>query len=168
MKTLLQYKKGDRPTNFMLLEKVCAKLTQINGLIETEISYARKILIVLCCVAVICCIALFLAGCGNKVTEGDVYKKEFRPARTETVILPTSIYNGKTTTIINIPYVIDYPDRYVVYIKKYNDEKKEFETENYFVSKEIYDGINIGDYFIFDSSFGTDDEPYTKTKKQDW
>lgn len=61
MKTLLQYKKGDRPTNFMFLERECVKLEQINSLLETEILYARKMLIVLCCIAAIClCILLRL------------------------------------------------------------------------------------------------------------
>lgn len=52
-------------------------------------------------------------------------------------------------------------------LKKYNEEKKNFDTEDFYVNKEIYDGVSIGDYFIFNEDMGSTDEPYTKTKKEE-
>ena len=61
MKTLLQYKKGDRPTKFMLLEKISGNLYRIEGLLETHFLYEKAIFVALCCIAAIClCILLRL------------------------------------------------------------------------------------------------------------
>ena len=92
-----------------------------------------------------------LVSCSKLINEGDIYEKEFKPEYTTVSVLPMTISNGKTVTTIMVPYTIHYPDRWVIYIKAY-------------VSKEVYDSVNIGDRFVFDESMGTRSEPYTKTR----
>lgn len=113
----------------------------------------------------ICLLLVFsLCGCSNAITEGEVYEKEYREAHTTVMMLPLVISNGKTTTTMMMPYYVHYPDRYVIYIKSYQDE--EWKTEDYYVSKEVYDCINIGDMFLYDEKRGDlQDEPYTKERK---
>ena len=82
------------------------------------------------------------------------------------MVLPLIISNGKTTSTIMVPYFVHYPDRYVIFIKAYQDEK--WKTEDFYVSKEVYDSINIGDMFLYDEERGDlQDEPYTKERKED-
>ena len=112
----------------------------------------------------ICLWLLFsLCGCSNVITEGEVYEKEYREGYTTVMMLPSIIFNGKTTTTIMIPYIVHYPDRYVIFIKAYQDE--EWKTEDFYVSKEVYDSIKIGDMFFYDKERGDlQDEPYTKER----
>ena len=107
-----------------------------------------------------------LCGCSNEITEGEVYEKEYREAHTTVMMLPLVISNGKTTKTTMIPYLVHYPDRYVIFIKAYQDD--EWKTEDFYVSKEVYDSIKIGDMFLYDEERGDlQDEPYTKERKED-
>lgn len=109
------------------------------------------------------CVALFVSC--NNITHGEVYKKEYREAFTTVMFMPLIISNGKTTTTTLIPYVVSYPDRYVLFIRDYQDG--EWITEDFFVSKEVYDQVKIGDMFEFDETRGDlKDEPYTKEKQE--
>ena len=116
--------------------------------------------------AVICIILIFsLCGCSNAIAEGEVYKKEYRAAHTRVRMMPLTVFNGKTSSTTMIPYVVRYPDRYVVFIKAYQNEK--WVTEDFYVSKEVYDSIDIGDMFLYDESRGDlQEEPYTKERKK--
>lgn len=122
----------------------------------------KKIICALICILLV----VSLCGCSNEITEGEVYKKEYREEYTTVMMLPLCISNGKTITTTIIPYVVHYPDRYVIFIKAYQDE--EWKTEDFYVSKEVYDSINIGDMFLYDEKRGDlQDEPYTKERKED-
>jgi hypothetical protein len=119
---------------------------------------------------VICAILLLatilsLVGCSPTINEGEVYEKEYRAEFTTVMMLPLTISNGKTVTTTIIPYVVHYPDRYVIHIKAFvNDE---WMTEDFYVSKEVYDSINIGDMFVYDDKRGDlQDEPYTKERQE--
>lgn len=115
------------------------------------------------CAVLVLSVALALCGC-DEITEGEVYQKEYREAYTTVMILPFVISNGKTTKTYAVPYFVHYPDRYVVFIKAYQDG--EWKTEDFYVSKEVYDTINIGDMFLYDKDRGDlQDEPYTKKRK---
>jgi hypothetical protein len=106
-----------------------------------------------------------LCGCSDKITEGEVYEKEYREATTTMSVFPLVISNGKTTTTTMIPYFIHYPERYVIHIKAFVDA--EWVTEDFYVSKEVYDSVNIGDMFAFDEERGDlKDEPYTKERAE--
>ena len=117
--------------------------------------------------ALICILLVIsLCGCSNAITEGEVCKKEYREAYTQVMVLPLIMSNGKTTSTIMVPYFVHYPDRYVIFIKAYQDE--EWKTEDFYVSKEVYDSIKIGDMFLYDEERGDlQDEPYTKERKED-
>lgn len=117
--------------------------------------------------ALICILLVVsLCGCSNAITESEVYEKEYREAHTQVIVFPLIISNGKTSSTIMIPYFVHYPDRYVIFIKAYQDE--EWKTEDFYVSKEVYDSINVGDMFLYDEERGDlQDEPYTKERKED-
>ena len=122
----------------------------------------KKIIGALICILLV----VSLCGCSNTITEGEVYEKEYREAHTQVMILPLIISNGKTTSTIMVPYFVHYPDRYVIFIKAYQD--KEWKTEDFYVSKEVYDSIKIRDMFLYDVERGDlQDEPYTKERKED-
>ena len=122
----------------------------------------KRIISALICILLV----VSLCGCSNTITEGEVYEKEYREAYTTVMMQPLVISNGKTTTTKMIPYFVRYPDRYVIFIKAYQDE--EWKTEDFYVSKEIYDSINIGDMFLYNEERGDlQDEPYTKERKED-
>lgn len=102
--------------------------------------------------------ALSLAGCSNdKPCEGEVIKKEFLQAHTVVQAQPTVIYNGSSFTTILIPYTYYYPDRWKLTVKWY-EEEEEHEREIY-VTKECYEAVNLGDWFIYDSEYCTYREP---------
>lgn len=107
---------------------------------------------------------LVLTGCSQEISDGEVYDKEFKEAHTEVRIIPITMYNGKTTTTTIIPYTYYYPDRYIIYIKKFEDN--EWKTADYYVTKEIYETINIGDQFEYVEGRDLADEPYTREKSE--
>lgn len=120
----------------------------------------RKTILLTLCLSLL----LLLCSCSDAITEGEVYEKEYREAYTTVMILPLVVSTGKTTTTMMIPYVVHYPDRYVIHIKSFVGG--EWVTEDFFVEKEVYDSINIGDMFIYDSGRGDlSDEPYTKERQ---
>ena len=122
----------------------------------------KKLIVALICLLLVAS----LCGCSNTITEGEVYEKEYREEYTTVMMLPLVISNGKTTSTIMVPYFIRYPDRYVIFIKAYQDD--EWKTEDFYVSKEVYDSINIGDMFLYDEERGDlQDETYTKERKED-
>lgn len=107
---------------------------------------------------------LLLTGCSQKITDGEVYEKEYKEAHTEIRMIPIVTTNGKTTHTTIIPYTYHYPDRYIVYIKKFEDN--EWKTANYYITKEIYESINIGDQFEYVEGRDLTDEPYTREKSE--
>ena len=71
----------------------------------------KKILLTL----IICCICL--TGCGEKITEGEIYEKEFLPEETQVMIVPMVHTNGKTSYTTYMPVTHHYPDRWRISIK---------------------------------------------------
>lgn len=95
------------------------------------------------------------------LTEGEVYEKEFIPAHSQMMIIPIIISNGKTTTTIMMPYMYHYLDSWVIRIKDFQDEK--WVTEDFYVSKDVYDAVTIGSEFKYEPNRGDlDDQPYTR------
>lgn len=120
----------------------------------------KKIISIILCLIII----VSLCGCSDKITEGEVYKKEYKEACTSVMTYPVIISTGKTMSTIIVPYTVYYPERYVIHIKAFvNDE---WVTEDFYVSKEVYDSINVGDMFVFDNGRGDlEDEPHTKERQ---
>lgn len=121
----------------------------------------KKIILLALCLIML----LSLCGCLDKITEGEVYEKEYREAHTSLMMLPLVVSNGKTTTTTIVPYIVYYPDRYVIHIRAFVDN--EWVTEDFYVSEEVYNSINIGDMFVFDEDRGDlTEEPYTKERSE--
>lgn len=116
-------------------------------------------------IVLIFAMCVVFCACENRITSGEVYEKEYRGAFTTVSFMPLVIYNGNTTTTTYVPYVITYPERYVIFIREYRDG--EWLTEDFYVSKEVYEQVQIGDMFEFNETRGDlEDEPYTKEKQE--
>lgn len=117
-------------------------------------------------IAILLAFVLFLSACSPKITSGEVYDKEYREAFTTVSFYPLIISNGKTTTTTMVPHTVYYPERWVIFIKSFEDG--EWITEDFYVSEAVYNSINIGDMFEYDENRGDlTDEPYTKEKAED-
>lgn len=115
------------------------------------------------CIAILLVFVLFLSACSPKITSGEVYDKEYREAFATVSIYPVVTYNGKTSTTTYVPYTIYYPERWVIFIRSFEDG--EWITEDFYVSEAVYNSINIGDMFEYDENRGDlTDEPHTKEK----
>ena len=116
------------------------------------------------CIAIL--LILFLSACSHKITSGEVYDKQHRNAFTTVSSYPIIISNGKTTKIVMVPYTVYYPERWVIFIKSFEDG--EWTTEDFYVSEAIYNSTSIGDMFEYDENRGDlTDEPYTKENAED-
>lgn len=145
-------KKGTKVQRKMILK------TLIDIVVKEKLKVFIMMILVLFCLL----FCLLLTGCSNQITEGEVYNKEYRPS--ELQIIPTTMVhsNGKTTYTTIVPITWYYPERDVIFIKAYDSELKKWRTEDYYVEKETYDLINIGDYFVFDKNTMLQDEPREK------
>ena len=64
-----------------------------------------------------------------------------------------------------VPYTVYYPERWVIFIKSFEDG--EWLTEDFYVSETVYNSISIGDMFEYDENRGDlEEEPYTKEKAE--
>lgn len=109
---------------------------------------------------------LLLTGCGSpKLTEGEVYDKEFTKAYTATTIMPVTISNGKSCHTIMIPYIYHYDDSYSISIRDYDVEKQEWQTETYYTSKEVYEACEIGSIFVYDKERDSEEPTYTRERE---
>lgn len=106
-----------------------------------------------------------LCACGHKLTEGEVYDKEFKEARTLVMMIPIVHSNGKTTTTHIIPYMYYYPDRWIIRIREPNGDGT-YLTDEYYTTKEVYDSVNIGDTFSYDPDRDFENEPYTRERQE--
>lgn len=110
--------------------------------------------------------AMLLGGCASRITSGEVYRKEYIPEHTSMTMIPVVTYNGKTTSTTLVPRTIHENERYVIYIKEFDGEK--WQTENFYVSPEVYDAVKIGDIFDYDDTRGDlIEEPYTKQRLEE-
>lgn len=117
------------------------------------------------CIAILLVFILFLSACSPKITSGEVYDKEYREAFVTVSVYPVVTYNGKTSTTTMVPYTVYYPERWVIFIKSFEDG--EWITEDFYVSEAVYNSIRIGDMFEYDENRGDlTDEPHTKEKTE--
>ena len=122
----------------------------------------RRVVIALVLVAVI-----LLTGCAEMIRNGEVYEKEFQPAHTSVRTYPLVRFDAasKTTTTTVVPYVVRYPDRWIVRIKQYDGT--EWRYGAYYVTEQTYHAVDVGDMFEVNTDRGdTDKEPYTRTRKE--
>ena len=108
-------------------------------------------------------LAFCLASCSTGHIEGEVIDKEFKEAHTQTVLLPTTIFNGKTTTIILIPYIRQYPNRWKVTVRWF--EKDRPYHEDIWITQECYESVHLGDWFFYDEDYCYPQEPYEQRRQ---
>ena len=143
-----------------LFRDLCAVCADAGGAMRKQMRKALTLVMVFL-------ILSSVPACSDKgITEGDVYKKQFKPEYETIMYVPTTFYNGKTSTTVLIPYFFHYPDRYVISIKNRSDDLKEPVTRDFYVDKNTYDSIQIGSYFVFDDAKSSTEEPYTKQRKK--
>lgn len=108
---------------------------------------------------------IILTGCNEKITEGEVYGKEFKEEYTTIIMTPITHSNGKTSYTTIIPITYHYPDRWVIRIRSLEKNKDgEYETAEYYVTQEVFDDCNIGDIFSYDKDRDYREEPVEKSK----
>lgn len=115
----------------------------------------------LCIITTVC----LLTSCSSKITKGEVYKKEFIAAHSDMLVIPITHFGGNISYTTMMPIIRCYPDQWVVYIRKYNEDEKDWDTADYYISKECYDNISIGDYFEFDSDTMKSEPTYTDKER---
>ena len=111
-------------------------------------------------------LALLLCSCGNEITEGEIYEKEFKPEETQLIPITTFIITGKVTVPVTTYYYRHYPDRYIVRIRQYNEEQNTFLYNEYYVDEETFNNLNIGDWLIYSEAY-LESEPYTQEKAEE-
>ena len=107
-------------------------------------------------------IGLLLTSCGNKVhnEKGYVIEKNHREPYYTTMV--TMVYTGKT--LIPITYIIYHAESWSLDLRDEDDGKyKEYTV--YLKDSEVWEQINIGDYFVWDEETCYDCEPTTKERQ---
>lgn len=88
---------------------------------------------------------VMLCACGCKITQGEIYEKEFLPA--ETISMPYTMFvNGNPVILFRNQ---DYPDRYVIKIRALDEDGEGFLYNEYYVDKETFYEVNLGDWFVY-------------------
>lgn len=124
----------------------------------------KHICLIALLVVILIVMAVILTGC-QKSFEGEVCELELKEAYTTTVILPITIFNGKTNTVIMVPHIRTYPDRYRVKVKTFDVENNKYTYNECYVTKECFEQLKIGDWFVYDKDYCFDSEPYTQTRE---
>lgn len=106
---------------------------------------------------------MMLCGCGKKLTEGEVYEKNFTEAHSQVLMLPLVHSTGKSMYTTMIPYIRYYPDTYSIGIRDFQDDK--WVTETYYVSEEVYNEVEIGDMFKYEKGRDFEEAPYTQERQ---
>lgn len=112
------------------------------------------------CIALLILVIICFSSC-DKITQGEVYNKEYKPAESVITYIPMIHTNGKQSYTTLVPFYYHYPDRWRVDIRQ-PDGDGEFLTASYYVDEDIYNAIKIGDEFVYDENRDYDEEPYTR------
>lgn len=102
----------------------------------------KRILLVILVITII--IAVCTACAIGPIHEGEVYAKEHKEAYTS--VTQQWVRYGKVNVVT--PKTTHHPERWVISFKAYNEESQKWKYNSCNVSKELYDSVNIGDWFI--------------------
>ena len=95
---------------------------------------------------------ILLTGCSQKITEGEIYEKEFLP-------------NGKSLYTTYVPVTHHYPDRWRISIKSIEkNDDGDYDTADYYTTEEVYNSCEVGDMFSYDENRDCEEEPVEKSK----
>lgn len=112
-------------------------------------------------------IVITTSSCSKNITEGEVFNTEYKAAHTDLMWVPIVYSDGKTSYTTMMPVYRHYPDTWIIYIKSYDEDKQKWLTEDYYVSKNVYDEIHIGDWFIYDKNLHKKEQVYTQEQVQE-
>lgn len=107
-------------------------------------------------------VMFLLCGCSDEITQGEVIEKNYSPAHTKIITMPVVISGGKTSNITLVPFKYYYSDKWEITIQQWNEESKEIQTAVFRVTKEVYDGIEIGSEFIYKEDMEPNYPEYTR------
>lgn len=118
------------------------------------------------CIAVLLTSFVLLTGCSSKITEGEIYKKEYQPEETIMIMTPMIHTNGKSSYTTYIPMFYHYPDRWCIWIKATEKNvEEEYDTAKYYTTEEVYESCDIGDLFSYEEGRDSNEEHVEKTKE---
>lgn len=106
-----------------------------------------------------------LCGCGDKHFEGEICHLEYKEEYSEEITKTTFVWTGKFGVPIYTDYIRTYPDRWYVEVRSFNKEKQKYEYNDCYVTKECFEKLKIGDWFVYDESYCFSKEPYTEVRK---
>ena len=115
------------------------------------------------CALMMLVLAAALAGCVEKITQGEVVDKQFTPAHTDIRIVPIVRSNGKTTTVTPVRFFYYYPDTYEITISG-ADKNGNQQKAVYRVTKEVFDTVEMGAEFIYDKDMQPDEPEYRRER----
>lgn len=96
---------------------------------------------------VLCCVS-----CGPKITKGEIVNKEYLEACTKYDEHFYTTCAGKVFIAHHDYLMIDYPERYTIHIK--NEKDGGDTVEIFYVTKEVFEQYQIGDWFEYDETRG--------------
>lgn len=97
-----------------------------------------------------------LAGCGERLSEGEVISKRYESENTYISYIPMTTFIGKTPITTLMPYTM-YDDEDFILQVIGKTEKGKTVTSNWYVSEEKYKNSKVGDYIFKNSSFKIND-----------
>lgn len=108
---------------------------------------------------------LFLCSCSkDKYFEGTIVHLEYKESTTEEITRYQSIWTGKFAVVIPKHYIRTYPDRYYINVKVFDEKKQKYKYYECYVTKEYFEKLKIGDWFIYDNTYCFDKEPFTEER----
>lgn len=95
-------------------------------------------------------ISLIMAttGCKKKITEGEVYKKEYQPETITMMPIINTIYVGETPIITTTYIPVTNDESWTISIRNKEEEDKKYRKRRIYVSEDFYRETKIGDPII--------------------
>lgn len=87
-------------------------------------------------------------GCKKKITEGEVYKKEYQPETTTMMPIINTVYVGETPIITTTYIPITNDESWVVDIRNKEEGDKKYRKRRLHVSKDFYQKTKIGNKIV--------------------
>lgn len=106
-----------------------------------------------------------LSSCSEKITSGEVVDKKYTPEHTEQKIIPVTIYTGKTSSVIMVPYMYHYNDCWEITIRDWDEKEAEFVTATYRVTEDAYNNTYIGGEFEYIEEMNPNTPEYTRERQ---
>lgn len=96
------------------------------------------------------------------ITEGEIIEKQHLEQSVTTTYMPVVTSTGNTTITNMVPMIITNPETWKIVIKGYDEKKKKYVQEDFYVNQTVYRSVKKGDYFKFDPKMETTEQPETK------